>query len=377
MGNVIAAPDRTVEASKIADFINKWALESYDDGLNYGKSRPLISNKQLLKKRACCTSQDSMPIALPTLVEDVNDKNKFVGIVSADTTTSLVLDNNGKSLGVPSMGLRSPHTNVLVRIFNDTNNLENKCIFDTDNKTTTNYAVNVSPQGGWTFSTNACANLYHGTNDRTDDSFCKHVRDDRSKVYKLDSQVAYGPTNFNVDNSYLDCNCENSLLRKAQDKIAIYDKNNQQPIHTVDADLMVQLLDQKCEEVDSFSKIYKKNIQNLCINLSDLRNINIQDKGILNTNQTCGTTGIPSGTGGGSTPVAPPVSFPTLPPPVRPTRSVVPVPVPTTTGMYTVPPFKSYDKKILNITIIVASVVGSVAMLIYMIVTIVLAVKKA
>ena len=311
MGNVIAAPDRTVETSKIADLINKWALESYDDGLNYGKNKPLISNNQLLKKRACCTNQESMPIAFPTLVQDNKNYNNYIGIVAADTTASIVLDNNGQPLGLPAILYNVPHTNVLVRIFNDTNNLENKCIFDTDNKTTTNYAVDVSPQGGWKFHTEACSNLYHGINDRTGDSFCKHVRDDRSKVYNLDSKIAYGPTNYNIDNSYLDCNCENSLLRKAQDQIAFYDKDNQKPIHTIDTDMMVQLLDQKCEEVSSFSKIYKKNVQNLCINLADLRNINIQDKSILNTNQTCGTTGIPSNQG-------PPISIPTLPTPVIP-----------------------------------------------------------
>ncbi len=373
MGNAIASPDRTIEPSKIADLINAWALENYDDGLNYGKDKPLIPNQMLLKKRACCTNQTHMALSFPTLVEDVNDKNNFVGIVAADASTTLALDSQGNTFGLPSVGIRSPHTNVSIKIFENTNNLENKCIFNQNATDTTNYAITPSPLGGWSFSTNACYNLYHGSDDKTGDSFCKHVRDDRSKIYNSDSQIAYGPTNYNIDNSYMDCNCENSLLRKVKTPI-LYNKDNQEPIRSFNDDTIVQLLDQKCEELTSYSKIYQKNIQNLCINISDFKNINIQDKSILNNNQTCGTAGIPSGTMPAG-PVGPPISFPTLPTPVIPTRA--PEIIPTTTGGYVVPPYKNYNKKTLKIIIIVASVVGSVAMLIYMIVTIVLAVKKA
>jgi hypothetical protein len=349
MGNILISEySNTIQQSKIADLINEWALNDYDDGLNFNKQNsPKLWNK-LLQKRACCTNQTNMILSFPYLIKD----------------------NNNNIIDVANSNSQTPYSPLTFETNSD-------CKFSIDNSSyESTYKIQVNDDGSWSWPNNNCSTLYNGTSQISSNikGFCDHVKEDRQKNYTQPNQISYGSyKNDDNDNAYTDCNCKNSLLRKyAGDmKMDVYNEDTGKIAPHLSDDLIVQYLDGRCKNIQSYNKTYERSIKNLCIGsynitnnaVSDGANINVGFQCNINTNNDSGSSNVQP------TPINP------TPVPTRQQPKPRPRPVPTTTAIYK-PSFEPYNKKTLNTTIIVTSVVGTIALLIYMIVTIVLAVKN-
>ncbi len=376
MGNaLIAKSSNTITESKIAELINNWALNDYDDGLNYNKTKPLLLWSQLLKKRACCTNQGEMTLAFPNLIRDKNDETKFVGISTTSGTPVIAKNESGQPYGTPDITFTNDYYSPLAfKVYN------NDCKFPTENSSEIgNYKIIVNKDGSfnWDIPDSKCKTLYNGTSASTSNikSFCEHVKEDRQKTYSKPSQIAYGPfINDSNDNAYTDCNCKNSLIRKIKDNIKVYDENQEKLEPHLSDDLLVQYLDQRCVNIQSYNDTYERNIQNLCIGTYNITNNSLAEGAQINAGLNCSfnTNDIPSVPSNiQPVPIPAPVPVPAPGPRTRPKQTT------TSASTSTSLEFKPYDKQKLNVVVIVASVVGSLAMLIYMIITIILAVKHS
>ena len=70
MGNIVSDPidNNLIQNTQLKKIIETWAKNNYDAGLSWGKTdihNTPIRIKNLLLKRACCTRQTNMNIALP------------------------------------------------------------------------------------------------------------------------------------------------------------------------------------------------------------------------------------------------------------------------------------------------------------------------
>ncbi len=354
MGNILISEySNNIKQSKIADVINEWALNDYDDGLTFNKENsPKLWNK-LLQKRACCTNQSNMVLAFPYLIKDSN--NNIIDVADKDNPR-------------PYMPLSF--------------DINSDCKFPIDNSSyESTYKIQVKDNGSWSWLNNNCSVLYNGTSEFSTNikGFCDHVKEDRKKNYNQPNKIAYGQyNNDDNDNAYTDCNCNNSILRKyAGDiKMDIYNEDTGKLAPKLSDDLIVQYLDGRCKNIQSYNKTFERNISNLCIGTYNITNNAVSDGANINAGFECNintNTGAGSGSGSGGVEPTPikPTPVPTRPPPPQPK----PRQIATTTAQYK-PHFEPYNPKTLNTTIIVASVLGTIGLLIYMIVTILLAVHK-
>jgi hypothetical protein len=249
MGNIIISDTGDIKQSKIGDLINDWAINEYDAGLSYNKN--INKTKQLLKKRACCTRQTEMNIALPTIDLTKDGVNSF--------------SNN--------------YTKIKIKIFKDDIDLSNNCKIDNDD-----YKLHDNFGHGGYDATIACETLYEG--DGFNQGLCNAIKEDRSKQSSDEYTIAYGfPFNKdpnNILNVYKDCNCLNSIYRN---NITI-DSTTDGRLE-LNPDNIVQQFDVKCSSV-SDSAYKKTDITNerLCINQINTENITATQKGIININQS-------------------------------------------------------------------------------------------
>ncbi len=349
MGNILISEySNTIQQSKLGDLINEWALNDYDDGLKFNKlNSPKLWNK-LLQKRACCTNQSNMTLAFPYLIKT---NNNITDVATANSAT--------------------PYAPLSFETNSD-------CKFPIDNSSyESTYKIKVNDDNSWAWPNNNCSTLYNGTSEISSNikGFCDHIKEDRQKNYSDPSKIAYGMyKNDDNNNAYTDCNCNNSILRKyAGDiKMDIYNEDTGEIAPHLSDDLIVQYLDGRCKNIQSYNKTFERNIKNLCIGSYNITNNAVSDGASINVGFQCNiNTNTEPGSGSSNIPPTPinPIPFPTRPAPR-------PRPVPTTTAMYE-PSFEPYNAKKLNTTIIVTSVLGSLALLIYMIVTIVLAIKHS
>jgi hypothetical protein len=79
MGNIVSDPNdnQLIVNTRIRDLITDWAKNDYDAGLSWGRmtldGSTAIKLKNILQKRACCTRQAVMTVALP--IVDLNSSS--------------------------------------------------------------------------------------------------------------------------------------------------------------------------------------------------------------------------------------------------------------------------------------------------------------
>lgn len=271
MGNEISDQSsgrlKNLENSKLTQFIQKWALENYDGGLNYGKTTS-NSITDVLRKRAVCTRQLSLKIALPEIEAD-----KIV------------------------------YSSILIDIFK--NNPELEAYMNASNGFDSSLT-----EKGVVLSRSKCVNdLYI--------PLCGQVREDRDKMYSSLIHKLYGPlpdtntTNNRKTNAYTDCNCENSFYKH---NINLSDVSSN--VSGLSYDTLAQNLDKRCSGVLSTAfktenAKYEQNL-NVCINEQKIGgNITADEKSTIGLNQSCNQSistgsGAPGSTGGTPTTPAPP-----------------------------------------------------------------------
>ncbi len=254
MGNIIVSTESDdygyVQKSILGDRINNWAMNNYDAGLGYNKTTQL---KQLLKKRACCTRQTDMSIALPTI-----DLNKSV--------EESIYDN---------------YTKINIKIFNNQNELNTNCKF---NNNQDDYLLPLNFSNDKTITaTRPCQILYEGIEINADNKLiglCDSIKLDRAKQSDSDEVIAYGKYDDDNLNVYPDCNCQNSLLK---DSVMVHSADNVKL--DLPADQIVQKFDKRCTFVEdnAYKKVDWSNTK-LCINEVNTGSITV-NKGSININQ--------------------------------------------------------------------------------------------
>ncbi len=283
MGNTISDRNGDLNNTVLGNMINEWALNKYKMDL------PNNSNYQnLIKKRACCTKQTSIPISMPSY------------------------DEQNKKL---------EYSAVNINVFSNEDEITSAaCAFENDrygNKKQYYFQNN----NGFIISNQNCAAIYP--------VICNSVLNDRQN-YNNDYTRHYGPypdaTNrrdtLNKVNTFIDCNCTNSLY--LSDVIDVQTANNVNP------NSLAQSLDTRCSinSTKTF-KVVDDRIANLCLN-----NINVSgDIGVNNDAQLGITQTCSSGSQQAKNPAVaeqgPPVpSEPILPPAMPSTPAPAPAPAP-------------------------------------------------
>lgn len=249
MGNIVVSNSGSVKDSVLGDIINHWAINDYDAGL--GKVNSEI--KQLLKKRACCTRQTDMKIALPTI-----DLTK-------DAPASF--SNN--------------YTNIKIKIFENDEELQNNCnINDVDYIDDNDYKLPDNFASGGASATRACQTLYEGDGQYII-GLCDSIKEDRANQSDDKTIIAYGQYQDDRLNVYEDCNCLNSLLRT---QLNIHSSTD--GALELSPDEIVQQFDKRCTFIhDAAYKIKDITSQQLCINQVITGNMTAEEKGVININQ--------------------------------------------------------------------------------------------
>ncbi len=296
MGNIVSAnedysligptEDDSILNNKImiSQFITDWALNDYDDGLRYTYN---ITNKDpvgedfknLLQKRACCTEQTKVKIALPLL----NDNKLY--------------DNFN-------------YGTIDINIFKNSDDLKNNCTFPKNTGTSTvntkNYYRNYL-SGGKSTDVSACVALYGDTNSTSDKSFCNHVKLDRELMAKHDDfsasnesvyYKAYGKYHASPEftNAYIDCNCKNSVLwtDKILGLLTVNKETNSDSseYNKLFGETLTQLMDLKCSQAGN--NAYKKNRADSieCLQIQNLVNNKYVNNKDINLVQSCSPTQI-------------------------------------------------------------------------------------
>ncbi len=250
MGNIISQ-QQYIKSEILRAYVNDWAINNYNGGMD-DVANPQ-TYKKLLKKRACCINQSSIPLSFPTT--KMNNLNEIVGI---ETSTNTI-------------------TPVQITIFNSSSDInQQNCTFDTGN-----YYLKLGESGGF-IPTGECKILYKGINENN--GFCNRVKKDRQRVYSNKLQVAYGPYTINQDglNTNRDCNCENSILRDVSLEENI-SNNSGTPI---DDEVIVQNFDKRCTLLgNNVYKFTNAKTSNLCVNITNIENSDIS--GTLDAKSSC------------------------------------------------------------------------------------------
>jgi hypothetical protein len=272
MGNIVSDINNDLHINnKLSDFIKEWASNDYDAGLNYIKSQNHDDIKFLLKKRACCTRNNNMIIALP-IIEITNLTNPILPGYKPIKVKAFLEEND-----------------LTVDSFNIT-----KCQFR--NEATPNnpgnqqyYQTTVTPQ---TPANSACSALY--TSDGVD--LCGSVKNDRFNTYfNSRSKTAYGYYALDpkvlIDNKYLDnlnnytdCNCKNSMLKGVN--IQLMDGSSNFGVE----ETAIQSIDQHCSRCLSGGKCYISTYERatlLCVNLATFKENTVENNSNIKNDQNC------------------------------------------------------------------------------------------
>ncbi len=266
MGNIVSDPldKQLILNSRLRDIITDWAKTDYDAGLSWGKtnlSNETINLKNVLRKRACCTRQTVMNVALP--------------IVDINSTT-------------PSGVIKPGYTPVKIRVFEDgeLTSTPASCSFLDESQ------PNEINKFSYLRNEN-CSALYQsgGTNL----GLCNKIKKENMSTYKKDpAQSAYGfyaadrkvvgDNSLDNYNNYTDCNCENSILRDVPlpAVLGFQNINNRE--------VFVQSNDSYCSACASNGKCYvssRQAVNTLCINIAEIQNSLVEGASNLTNIQTC------------------------------------------------------------------------------------------
>ncbi len=257
MGNQISDINgelKNISTSKLTQFIEKWALEKYDGGLNYNKNK----NEHLLdilKKRAACIGELSIKVAIPEIQQ--------VGLIPSD---------NDKIV----------YSSINIKVFKNNEEL--------DDYIKSSSGFSYTNKTGVILSSSTCGNrLYR--------PLCNQVYLDRNNIYTTTIEKLYGPlpdinnTDNRKVNAYSECNCENSFYKINDVKNAVISSDTLR----MSNDVLAQNLDPRCTAV--INKAYKLvddritgNLQ-VCFNELNIGgNITTAEKSELNFVQTCTQT---------------------------------------------------------------------------------------
>lgn len=248
MGNVISDPLGIIKEDTIlSTYIIDWALNNYPPN---NTNQPLMS--QALKKRACCTRQEKIPIALPGIDKNNKIQQYAVQIPVFDTQSNI----NASTCKLPYSG-------------------KNLADFSYD-----------SVEDNFVLSgKQTCQDFYH--------TLCPDVVKKRSN-YPSSVAKSYGPnpdhgttSEYQQVNAYLDCNCENSFYKLNAKKVSAAGGSS----NNVSPDQMAQTLDARCnyQPVKTF-KVNKQVVTSLCINSIQTGDISASDQASLGMNQSCSST---------------------------------------------------------------------------------------
>jgi hypothetical protein len=276
MGNIVSDPldNKLILNSRLRHIITNWAKTDYDAGLSWGKtnfSDETINLKNILRKRACCTRQTVMNLALP--------------IVDINSTASS---------GVVKPG----YTPVKIRVFEDDelNSNLNACIFYDESKPNDERKVSYLQQ----FTSNginninaSCSSLYQSGGNNL--GLCKKIKTENMITYKNDpAKSAYGyfasdrkvisENSLDNYNNYTDCNCENSILRDVPLPIILGFSNIN------NREVFVQSNDSYCSSCSSNGRCYvssRQAVNTLCINIAEVKESIAENASNINNIQTC------------------------------------------------------------------------------------------
>lgn len=265
MGNVVSDNNYNLKNYVINDFITNWAKEHFDNGLNYNDDN-IRYKYEFLRKRACCTRNNIMKIALPEI--NNNDVATNFNYVPVNIVLSEMLTQD------------SYGTCLMAENQSSSNNSKQDYLYNFDSN------KQMTP---------ACVRLYGGGKDTDSYNFCELVAIENRLMFSDANEIHYGKygvTNKKgkeaayYDNVFVDCNCENSIMREEQYKLLKLSIENQGKGHNMyDPDIMAQLLDVQCS--GTTNNAYRRELHDTpgCIQNINLENVEITLK---NTNLTIG-----------------------------------------------------------------------------------------
>jgi hypothetical protein len=247
MGNTLSESTGELYETELSRLLKEWALNKYkmDDSLYVS---PSFQN--ILKKRACCTKQLQIPISIPTY-DEKKKKLEF------------------SAVNIPIFSNESDIT-------------PENCSFEKDrNSNVKQYYY--SDKNGFILANQYCQSIYP--------TLCNLVKRDR-RNYGNDYIRSYGPYedsnssilpgDINKLNTFVDCNCANSLY--------LSDVLNAQTINNVNPNSLAQTLDKRCSM--NSTKTYKvsdERVNNLCLNnINVVGDIGVNNEAQLGLKQTCG-----------------------------------------------------------------------------------------
>jgi hypothetical protein len=275
MGNIVSDPNdnQLILNSRLRDIISDWAKNDYDAGLSWKKitidGLTAIKLKNVLRKRACCTRQTVMNVALP------------------------IIDLNASGSNVIKPG----YSPVNIRVFreNEFNINPNACKLLDESKPNEPVGIDYLQ----TFSTDnfnlapGCSSLYPSGGINL--GLCKKIKIENMKTYNNDPlQSAYGyyasdrlvqsENSIDTYNNYTDCNCENSILRdvKLPSTLGYTNINNRE--------VFVQSNDSYCFSCSSNGRCFvssKVASNTVCINIAEVKESIAESSGSINNIQTC------------------------------------------------------------------------------------------
>jgi hypothetical protein len=242
MGNTISDTNGDLNDTVLANMINEWALNKYKMDLP-----DTTTYKNLLKKRACCTKQTSIPISIPSYDEQ-NKKLEF------------------SSVNINVFSNEDEITAAACSFENDRYGNKKQYYFQNNN--------------GFIISNQNCATIYP--------VLCNAVLNDRQN-YDNDYTRHYGAypdtknrrDNLNKVNTFIDCNCNNSLY--------LSDLINAQTANNVNPNTLAQSLDTRCSMNSTKTfKTVDDRIANLCLNnINVTGDIGVNNDAQLGITQSC------------------------------------------------------------------------------------------
>ncbi len=254
MGNTISDKNGELNNTQLNRFIIDWALNKYNDGISGDRF------KNLLKKRACCTKQTSIPIGIPAVNEDIQ-KLEFSSVYIPIFASSNEI---------------TPEQCSFEPII--TNGIPNKRLYYHTDK------------DGFIISNIECDPIYR--------ELCSQVKRDRSR-YLTDMERLYGPyadtktveiitsgsesaRMINKENQYVDCNCKNSIYQS--DLLSISANTDK-----LNPNTLAQSLDSRCSlNASRTFKLSDERVSNICLNTVQLTgDITQSDAAQLGLNQSC------------------------------------------------------------------------------------------
>ncbi len=254
MGNLVSSPTGDLNNNELSKQIAYWANNYYNEG-----NKLELFNK-LLRKRACCTGQKEVSIPLLAWNE---------GLTQWD------------------------YSSIKIPVFNSQSDItEENCKFERTvaNNNTSNALYYFSKDStNFVLSREKCSTLYT--------PFCNQVYNENR--YSYGNQKGYygiyfddvnsdNTSGINLQNAYIDCNCENSILKK--DAIKLMEKSESGTVtNVIDSTVAAQNLDNRCGAY--FDKTYKTinaRKEMLCVNSVTIAgDVDISDAAAFQTDQKC------------------------------------------------------------------------------------------